>query len=886
MTNKAKYAPIAVATLALAVVAAGASRGGGEEKPLYLDPAQPIERRVDDLVGRMTLEEKASQMANHMRAVPRLGIPEYNVWSEALHGVANNGVATVFPQAIGLAATFDPALIHDMAVATATEGRAKFNVAERAGRSGRLFQGLTFFSPNINIVRDPRWGRGQETYGEDPFLTGRMAVAFITGLQGDDPHYLRAAATAKHYTVHSGPEPLRHGFDAVVTRHDEEDTYLPAFRDAVVDGHVQIVMCVYNAINGVPGCADEYLLQGTLRDQWKFDGFVTGDCDAVQDIQRGHKYVETEAEAAAIAVKAGTDSDCIVTFGQQRPGAGPEYQKYLDAVHQGLLKESELDVAVKRVLRARFRLGLFDPPDRVPYAATPDSVVDSDEHRALALEIARKTMVLLKNDGTLPLPESTRKIAVVGPLADETRVLLGNYNGWPSHAVTALAGIEKVFSKARVVFEPGTTFLRPEQPVPASALSREGGQPGLTAEVFSGADFAGTPVETRVDAQVAAGPAPGEGFSFGSFKPAGITRWTGRLTPPATGTYTLGVQGFRNRLHLDGKLVVDTTGPYPRGPSTTEIALEKGRSYALEVEALGRPAPMARLVWKLPAPDALPRAVAAARKADVVVAVVGITSELEGEESSVDIPGFKGGDRTRLVLPQAEEELLEAVGKAGKPLVVVLMSGSALAVNWANEHAAAVLQAWYPGEEGGTAIAETLAGRNNPAGRLPVTFYKSVDQLPAFTDYSMANRTYRYFTGQPLYPFGYGLSYSRFEYGDLQLSAPALEAGEDLTARVEVKNTSARAGDEVVQAYLTFPKVPGAPLRALRGFERVHLEAGEARTVSFTLSPRDLSHVDEAGTHVVGPGTYRLSVGGGQPGTTEAVASAEFEVRGEKRLPR
>jgi beta-glucosidase len=885
MTIEAKCAPAVVAGLTLVLAVTGARRGRGEERPLYLDPSQPIERRVDDLVGRMTLEEKASQMANHMRAVPRLGIPEYNIWSEALHGVANNGIATVFPQAIGLAATFDPPLIHDMAAATATEGRAKYNMAERAGESGRLFRGLTFFSPNINIVRDPRWGRGQETYGEDPFLTGRMAVAFITGLQGDDPHYLRAAATAKHYTVHSGPEPLRHRFDAVVTRHDEEDTYLPAFRDAVVDGHVQIVMCVYNAINGVPGCADEYLLQGTLRDEWKFDGFVTGDCGAVSDIHRGHHYVETEAEAAAIAVKAGTDNDCIVTFGG-RPGATPEYEKYLDAVRQGLLKESELDVAVKRVLRARFRLGLFDPPDRVSYAATPDSVVDSDEHRALALKIARESMVLLKNDGVLPLPTSTRRIAVVGPLADQTRVLLGNYNGRPSHATTALAGIEKLFPEAHVVFEPGTTFLRPVEPVPASALSRDDGRPGLTAEVFSGTDFSGTPVETRVDPQLAAGPAPGEGFSFGAIKPAGITRWTGRLTPPVAGTYTLGVQGFRNRLHLDGRLVIDTTGPYPSGPVTTEIALEKGRPYALEVEALGRPAPVARLVWKLPVPDVLSRAVAAARKADVVVAVVGITSDLEGEESSVDIPGFKGGDRTRLALPQPEEALLEAVSAAGKPLVVVLMSGSALAVNWAGEHAAAILQAWYPGEEGGTAVAETLAGRNNPAGRLPVTFYESVDQLPEFTDYSMANRTYRYFTGQPLYPFGYGLSYSRFAYGELQLSPRTLEAGAPLAVRAQVKNTSHRAGDEVVQVYLTFPKLPGAPRRALRGFERVHLDPGEARTVSFVLEPRDLSHVNEAGTRVVGPGTYHLSVGGGQPGATEALVAAEFEIRGEKSLAR
>ncbi len=857
-----------------------------EPRAAYLDPAQPIDRRVDDLVGRMTLEEKASQLVNHTRAIPRLGVPEYNLWSEALHGVANNGIATVFPQAIGLAATFDTALVHEMAQVTALEGRAKHNMAVRAGEQGSLFKGITFFSPNINIFRDPRWGRGQETYGEDPFLTGRMGVAFITGLQGDGPTYLTAVATAKHYAVHSGPEPLRHGFDAVVSKHDLEDTYLPAFRDAVVDGKVRAVMCVYNAVNGVPGCANEDLLQEALRKSWGFSGFVTGDCDAVRDIATGHKYVKSLEEAAAVAIRAGTDNDCQVVFGP--PGAAPEYQKYVDAVKQGLLREAEIDVAVKRMMRTRFALGLFDPPEPVKPAQTPETVVDSEAHRALAARIARETMVLLKNDGALPLAAEVKKIAVVGPLADSTRVLLGNYNGTPSRATTALDGVRKRFGTPAVVFEPGTRYLRPPRLVPSSALRTDDGAPGLKAEVFATLELAGAPVETRVDPELAFGLPPGTWPSRSQPPPpARAVRWTGWLTPDASGPCTLGVEGFGNRLYLDGKLLVDTTAPgFPPRPHVADVPVEKGRRYALRVETIPRFFGSARLVWLPPDPTVLERAVAAARAADVVVAVVGITSDLEGEESGVDQPGFKGGDRTSLDLPAPEQELLEAVASTGKPLVMVLMSGSALAVNWAQEHAAAILQAWYPGEEGGTAIAETLAGENNPAGRLPVTFYKGVEQLPDFTDYSMAKRTYRYFPGEPLYPFGFGLSYSTFAYSGLKLSSPTIAAGEPLQVEVEVRNTSARDGDEVVQAYLTFPKLGGAPRHALRGFSRTHLPAGESRTVRFSLGDRDLSHVDEAGTRKVAAGAYAISVGGGQPGRGAGNVEAAFTITGERELPR
>jgi beta-glucosidase len=642
-------------------------------------------------------------------------------------------------------------------------------------------------------------------------------------------------------------------------------------------------MCVYNSVNGFPGCASDFLLKETLRDQWKFKGFVTGDCNAVEDIQTGHKFAKSPEEAAAFAIKAGTDNDCVVAFGDQKP---PEYQKYIDAVRKGLVSEREIDAAVKRMMSTRFALGLFDPPETVKADQTPDSKLDSAEHRQLALQLARESMVLLKNDGILPLAKRPSKIAVVGPLADSARVLLGNYNGTPSRSTTALAGIRKQFPEAKILFEPGTNFLRSNELVPSSALSVDSGALGLKAEVYIKDDFTGSPVETRTDAQVIYGGDPSNMLSdpVPSAKP---TRWTGWLTPTVTGKHILGVEGYGNRLYLDGKLLIDTTGGWPAGSSTAEISLEKGRRYALKIEAGSGFFPSARFVWQPARPDIRQRAVDAARQSDIVIAVVGLTSDLEGEESGVNAPGFKGGDRTSLDLPKEEQELLEAVKKSGKPLIVVLMSGSALAVNWAKENANAILQAWYPGEEGGTAIAETMAGNNNPAGRLPVTFYKSVEQLPEFTDYSMKGRTYRYFTEEPLYPFGYGLSYSKFVYSGVKLSSQTLKAGEPLQVEAKIRNTSVRDGDEVAQVYLTFPETfAGAPLRALRGFTRIHLKAGESKVVTFTLEDRDLSYVNESGTRLIGPGKYVIAIGGGQPGAGAGNTTANFEIQGEQKLPR
>ncbi|MFI4943035.1 MAG: glycoside hydrolase family 3 C-terminal domain-containing protein [Burkholderiales bacterium] len=879
-----------LAVLAVLAWASAAAALEAQQPPFpFQDPTLSVDQRVDDLVGRMTLEEKASQLVNRTRAIPRLNVLEYNIWSEALHGVAGGGFATVFPQAIGLGATFDAPTLHEMAAATAREARVKYNQAARAGRAGRMMGGLTFFSPNINIFRDPRWGRGQETYGEDPFLTARLGVAFITGLQGEDPAHPVVTATAKHFAVHSGPEPLRHGFDARVSAHDVEDTYLPAFRAAVVEGKVKSVMCVYNAVNGVPGCASELLLDGTLREQWKFQGFVTGDCDAVRDIETGHKYAKSAAEAGAFAIKAGLDSDCTTSGLFDQAGGTPDFQRYIDAVKQGLLSEAEVDAALKRMLRVRFEVGLFDPLDRVKAAQLPDSELDSPAHRELALKLARESIVLLKNDGVLPFARPPARIAVVGPLADNSRVLLGNYNGWPSRSTTALQGIQKQFPKARVVFEPGTTFLRPDLPVPTSVLTTDSGAPGLKAEAFEKADFGGTPVETRTDAQVAVGRIRGQGpppgFDAAPPPPARPTRWTGFLTPPESGTYRLGVEGFGNRLFLDDKKLVDQTGGFPPPPSVVEVALDKGRRYAIRIESVPRRFASTRLVWTPPQPDVEARAVKAAREADVVVAVVGITSDLEGEESGVQQEGFRGGDRTSLDLPRGEQRLLEAVKASGKPLVVVVMSGSAIALDWAKRNANAILQTWYPGEEGGAAIAQTLDGTNNPSGRLPVTVYAGVDQLPEFTDYSMARRTYRYFDGEPLFPFGFGLSYSSFAYSGLKLPTQ-LAAGEALRVEAQVRNGGTHEGDEVVQLYLTFPKLPGAPLRALRGFTRVHLKPGEQRTVGFALQDRDLSHVSVDGMHVVRSGRYGISIGGGQPGTSAPSVTGTFDIQGERTLAR
>ena len=883
---------IGFAVLALMAPQVGAQQPAGTQSLPYMNPSLPVAQRVKDLIGRMTLEEKVSQMQDHSPAIPRLGVPKYDWWNEGLHGVAFAGYATNFPQVIGMAATWDTPLVHTMAQTISTEARAKYNEAMRNDQH-EMFFGLTFWAPNINIFRDPRWGRGQETYGEDPFLTGRMAVAFVSGMQGQDPKFLKLVSTPKHYAVHSGPEPLRHGFNVDASPHDLEDTYLPAFRAAVTEANAQSVMCAYNAIDGAPACANTMLLQDHLRNAWHFSGYVVSDCAAVADVNTGHHYAADMAHAAAAAVKAGTDLECGY-------GEGKAFPALAQAVQQKLITEAELDVALTRLFRARFKLGMFDPPSSYAYGRIPFSEVNSPEHRQLSLKAARESMVLLKNDGALPLKAGVASIAVVGPTAELVQSLQGNYNGPPPSPVYPLNGIEKRFSSAKINYAQGSTLVEGlAMPIEHTALRPASGSGnGLTAEYFNSKDLSGAPVLTRTDRNV--------NFNWDKVIPvAGLqrnnysVRWSGNFIPPAPGQYKIGVrvnycyacenaEGFR--LYLDDKLLVSSSNnektPERGTVIDATVNFADAQPHPIRLEYLhGTGSAGIDLTWQAPADVLKDEAVKAAQQSDVVIATVGLSPSLEGEEMPVKLEGFSGGDRTSIDLPAAQENLLKAVAATGKPLIVVLQNGSALAVNWAQEHANAILEAWYPGAEGGTAIAETLAGDNNPAGRLPLTFYSSLSQVPDFQDYSMRKRTYRYFDGKPLYGFGYGLSYTTFAYSNLQVP-PVVAAGKPLAVTGVVKNTGTMAGDEVVEVYLTQPKGFETAVRVLAGFKRIHLGAGESAKVTLTVDPRSLGQVDAKGNRVVMPGEYVVSLGGTQPGESAAVQTGKFKVTGKTVLPK
>src|SRR5713226_5301993 len=858
---------------------------GQSETPPYKDPSLPIEKRVDDLVSRMTLAEKVSQLMNAAPAIDRLDIPEYEWWNEGLHGVARAGYATVFPQAIGLAATWDTNLMAQVADVISTEARAKHNEFVRDNERGR-YKGLTFWSPNINIFRDPRWGRGQETYGEDPYLTARLGVEFVKGLQGDDPKYLKVVATPKHYAVHSGPEPERHAFDARVYERDLRETYLPAFRATVMEAQAASVMCAYNRTNTEPCCANDRLMMDILRKEWGFNGYVVSDCGAISDIWKGHQFAKSEAAASAMAVKVGTDLAC-----------GREYSSLIQAVKEGLISEAEIDVSLKRLMTARFRLGMFDPPEMVAFARIPFSENDTPAHRALSLKAARESIVLLKNENnTLPLKKDVKTIAVIGPNADAPEVLVGNYSGRPSKLITPLAGIRNAVSpNTKVLYSVGSTLSGEAViPVPASFLTLAGkGTPkGFKGEYFNNQELQGQPADVRTDEQV--------NFDWGRYKPAPhvgennfSVRWTGKLTPAESGAYRLGATADDGvRLYLDGQLLIDAWKTNPTKTVTKEVNLEAGRAYDVRMEyyQYNREA-IAKFVWSYPhfTERQVDEAVSAARQADVAIVVLGLSAALEGEEMTVSTEGFRGGDRTDISLPKGQEALLEAVRATGKPVVLVLFNGSALAVNWANDNVPAILDAWYPGEEGGTALADVLFGDYNPGGRLPVTFYKSVDQLPPFTDYSMQGRTYRYFKGDPLYPFGFGLSYTKFKYDNLKLSASKVKAGDELRITAEVRNVGEKPGDEVVQLYVTdvTATVP-VPIRSLAGVRRVFLKPGEKQNISFVLTGYQMSIIDDSGKRLVEPGEFLIGVGGKQPGftgrqdpQTTGVITARFTVTGK-----
>lgn len=860
-------------TLAIAPCAFAAGHAGGDT------PAA----RAAALVRRMSLQQKVDQLQSEAPAIPALGVPAYTWWNEGLHGNARNGVATVFPQATGLAASWDPSLLHAVGRVVSTEARAKFN-AIGAGHDHHRYQGLTIWSPNINILRDPRWGRGMETYGEDPYLTGQLAAAFVRGIQGDDPAHPRAIATPKHFDAHSGPEPGRHGFDVDLSPHDLEATYLPAFRAAVIQGHADSVMCAYNAIHGVPVCAAPWLLGGILRKDWGFRGFVVSDCDAIDDMTHFHYFKPDNVQSSAAAIKAGTDLDC-----------GSAYAGLYQAVKRGDVAESVLDTSLERLFTARYRLGELGHDRR--YAGIGMDQVDSPAHRTLALKAAEEAMVLLKNaHGTLPL-KGHRQLAVIGPDADTTETLEANYHGTARDPVTPLMGLRRRFGAADIHYAQGSPVAAGVPiPVPESALRTGRGQDaraGLLGHYYANTTFSGKPAVVRTDRHIDFDwdhAAPAAGLGRGHY----AVRWTGELLPPGPGDYTLAVHvdrcfdcagHDRVRLYVDGRQVIADSGDGKHMTARLHFGERRAHAIRLDMVHSGQDQGV-RLQWLAPASAQLARARRVIAGADAVVAFIGLSPDVEGEALQIDVPGFDGGDRTDIGLPAAQRALLERAAASGKPLIVVLMSGSSVAIDWASRHAAAILAAWYPGEQGGTAIARTLAGDYNPGGRLPMTFYRATKDLPAYASYAMKGRTYRYFDGTPLYPFGYGLSYTRFGYSDATLSTPALQAGKPLEVKVTVSNQGDRAGDEVAQLYLRYPASDTlAPRRALIGFRRLHLAPGEHREVTFTLNPRLLSVVDAAGHRSERAGRYRLFVGGGQPGTTHGV-EATFTIQGHMALPR
>ncbi len=834
-------------------------------EPPFRDPKLSVEQRVEDLLGRLTVEEKIKQTMMDSPEISRLGIPKFHWWNEALHGVARNGTATVFPQAIGLAATWNTPLMHQVADAISTEARAKHNdlLAKNPGGGSAIYQGLTIWSPNINIFRDPRWGRGQETYGEDPFLTGSMGVAFVRGLQGDDPKHLKTVATLKHYAVHSGPENLRHKFDAVASERDLYETYLPAFEMGVREGKATSVMSAYNAINGVPAPANTLLLQDILRARWGFAGAVVGDVDTVGDLynENGHKFSKDAAEASAVAIKSGNDL-C----------SGTTYNALPEALKRGLVTEADIDVALRRLFALRFRLGEFDPRDSISYARIPASENDSPAHQQLAIEAARQSLVLLKNDGVLPWKaDAVRTVAVIGPTADDRSALLGNYSGFPSSYVTLIdafrarlepkgvrvinefgAPLAKGFREESSLFPPGSIFVD---------ASRK--QAGFRRELMAGGSFEGQPTSTTVDAQVDLRwstyyPLPNIPVSFATL------RWTGVIVPPVTGDYTLTITGSNAfQLYLEERLVIDGSQSGSERVLSAKVPLTAGNAQSVRLEyKQAKMGGVVRLGWKTPGGDnALERALAAAREADQVVLALGLTPDLEGEEMRVNAEGFAGGDRTRILLPASQRELLEKVSALGKPVTVVLTTGSA--VSFDTSKANAILCAWYYGQGGAQAVVEALYGDVNPAGRLPITFYHSEADLPPFDSYAMAGRTYRYFTGKPLFPFGHGLSYTTFAYREARVAVSTVKAEDTVTFEAVVENTGDRDGDEVVQVYARAVKPPVTRAEQwLVGFQRVSLKAGEKRTVSFSVPVARLRRWDDIGhRYVVDPGAYELRSG-------------------------
>lgn len=825
------------------------------DQPAYQNTQLSFDERAKDLVSRMTIDEKIPQLINDAPAIPRLGVREYNWWNEGLHGVAALGEATVFPQAVGMAASWNDQLMFNVADVISTEFRAKHFANQQRFGGSDWFAGLTVWSPNINIFRDPRWGRGQETYGEDPHLTARLGVAFVKGLQGNDPKFLKTVATPKHYAVHSGPEATRHKDNYNPSVKDLEETYLPAFFATITEGKAQSIMCAYNAIDGAPACASNFLLKEKLRDQWGFKGFVVSDCGAVFDVYEkdNHAFTKTPEEGIKAVFEAGMDNIC---------GDAKEADHIRSALDKGLITEALIDQSLIRLFTARMQLGQFDPRTKVfPKITSRDN--DTDAHSQLARRMAEESIVLLKNKNDfLPLSADIKNIAVIGPTADSLPALVGNYNGTPSKPVTPLKGMRARFGENAIHYAQGTGLIDPVQnllPDNVLCVDKKCRQSGLTAEYFVDNSYSGKPLLKRVDKNAK--------VVWEREVASGAVRWTGFIKAPESGEYTMRyVADGGYRIWINDQVVINAWNVDWRPViASGSVKMEAGKIYPIKIEAFQRGEQGdEHLVWSLPSNPGADAAIEIAKKSDVIVYVGGITAQVEGEEMPVPLPGFVGGDRTDLSLPRAQTELLKRLYATDKPVVIVLTNGSALAVKQEDQNATAILEAWYPGGQGGEAVASALAGDISPAGRLPVTFYNSLDDLPAFGDYSMQNRTYKYYKGEVLYPFGYGLSYTKFSYKDAKVS-PAQFASGKLNLSVAVTNSGKMDSDEVVQVYLSRKDLAGSPIRSLIGFKRVHIAKGATQKVSFELSERDLSSVDENGKRALFAGKADLWIGGGQP---------------------
>ena len=817
--------------------------------------------RVGEYLSKMTLEEKVSQLVHNSKAIEKLGIPAYNWWNECLHGVARAGLATVFPQAIGMAASWNVELMGEIADAISDEARAKHHDFVRKGKRG-IYQGLTYWSPNINIFRDPRWGRGMETYGEDPYLTSRLGVAFIKKIQGNDPNYLKLIATPKHFAVHSGPEYSRHYFDVQPDERDLWETYLPAFDACINEAGAYSIMGAYNRLRGEACCSSTLLLQNILRDKWKFDGFVVSDCGAITDIFQTHKLTKSTAEAAALAVKTGTDLCC-----------GNEYCDLVEAVMLGLISEEEIDIAVARLMKAKIKLGMFDEVDRVAYSKIPMSVVDCDKHKELALQSARESIVLLKNENnTLPLNKNIRTIAVIGPNADAPDSNLGNYHGMPSHSVSLVEGIRnKVGESVEVLHERGCELavglpflevMPQNQLFTYPCLTHN----GLRVEYYNSNRFDGAICKTEEISELNHKLFARLKDKVENIANFGI-RITGYLQPTSNGNFAIGTGGLTDfKLFVDEELVSEfhTIWEPEKVYGWKKLKALHAHKITLEITNLTSEAHIQKLLWALPDENREERALIAAKKADVVILAMGLSPQLEGEEMPVIVEGFKQGDRLTIDLPKVQTELMKKIMAIGKPTVLVLFNGCALAINWEKENIPAIVEGWYGGQAAGDAMADVLFGDYNPSGRLPITFYKSLDDIPAFEDYSMQGRTYRFFKGNPLFEFGFGLSYTTFKYSNLSIVDKMLTM-EKVLLHVEIENAGKMEGDEVVQVYVCQKhRNEIDPIRSLQAFKKIHLKAGERQNIVFELPKKAFSRVDEKGNWQLKKAQFELTIGGGQ----------------------